>query len=141
MSLTKPPLACCWESAPSPIQTILLAEDDNSVRRFMREMLEYLGYHVLDTADPIEATELARAFRGPIHLLITDIALPGMSGAELAQRIIGTRPETKMLFVSGHSAQTLARDGLLRSDVFFLKKPFTWNSLAAKIRETLNHPQ
>jgi len=123
------------------IETILLVEDDSSVRTLIRKLLERLGYTVLEAGDPEQATEVAERFREPIHLLITDIGLPGVNGRELAKRLGGIHPEAKMLYISGHSLQKVAGDGLVESESFFLRKPFTWNALANRVRQTLDEGQ
>jgi signal transduction histidine kinase/ActR/RegA family two-component response regulator len=118
-------------------ETILLVEDDEMVRNLVRETLSRAGYRVIDAASPIEARRMSSAFRGKIHLLITDVVLPKISGRELAEQINRRRPDTKVLFMSGYSDSAIVHSGMLGRDVAFLQKPFTPGSLAAKVREVL----
>jgi PAS domain S-box-containing protein len=117
-------------------ETILLVEDEKSIRVTARLFLEALGYTVLAAADPEEALRLAAA-AGEIHLLITDVIMPGLSGRDLAQRLTALRPALRCLFMSGYTADTIAARGILDEGMYFLAKPFTRNNLAAKVRDVL----
>jgi two-component system, cell cycle sensor histidine kinase and response regulator CckA len=110
-------------------ETILLVEDEDGVRRVVETMLRRHGYNVLSSASCGDAMSLAERYAGPIHLLITDVVMPGMSGRTMAENLIALRPETKVLYVSGYG-------GPLESDISsgFLQKPFTTEELARKIR-------
>jgi two-component system, cell cycle sensor histidine kinase and response regulator CckA len=110
-------------------ETILLVEDEDGVRRVVETMLKRHGYNVLSSASCGDAMSLAERYAGPIHLLITDVVMPGMSGRTMAESLTVLRPETKVLYVSGYG-------GPLESDISsgFLQKPFTTEELARKIR-------
>jgi PAS domain S-box-containing protein len=115
---------------PGGAETILLVEDEDGVRRVVETMLKRHGYNVLSTASCQEAMAFAEGYAGRIHLLITDIVMPGMSGRTLAERLIAQRPETKVLYVSGYGGPI---DSQPRTG--FLQKPFTTDELARKIRD------
>jgi signal transduction histidine kinase/CheY-like chemotaxis protein len=119
-------------------ETILLVEDEAAVRRLAREGLGARGYRVLEAAKGAEALELAAQHRGPIHLLLTDVVMPGMSGAEVAARIVALRPTTQMLYVSGYPDDALGPHGVLAPGIAFLAKPFTVGELARKVRQVLD---
>jgi PAS domain S-box-containing protein len=116
-------------------ETILLVEDAAALREFIQESLQLLGYRVLPAAGGREALEIARQHPGPIHLMITDMILPSMSGPELVQTMTELRPGTQMLQMSGHADATLTRVAGPR--VTLIQKPFTLSGLSAKIREAL----
>jgi two-component system cell cycle sensor histidine kinase/response regulator CckA len=118
-------------------ETILLVEDDEMVRRLVRETLEHEGYKLMDAAEPTEAHRLADAFKGPIQLLITDVVMPKTSGRELAAQIVSRRPETKVLYMSGYTDLAVVSRGLEKASVAFLQKPFTPAALTQKVREVL----
>ncbi len=120
-------------------ETILLAEDDEMVRSLVRETLEREGYRVVAAADPVEAQKLAEAHRGPIHLLITDVVMPKVSGRELANSLQERRPELKVLYMSGYTDNAILNSGILRKEVAFLQKPFTPAALAEKVRDVLEN--
>jgi signal transduction histidine kinase len=119
-------------------ETILLAEDDDGVREMVREMLQLAGYTVLAAANGSEALRLGGAQQGPIHLLLTDVVMPGMSGRELADRLVQVRPHIKVLFASGYTDEALGQHGVLDPAVTLLQKPFTPDALARKVREVLD---
>jgi two-component system cell cycle sensor histidine kinase/response regulator CckA len=121
-------------------ETLLLVEDEASVRELLRELLESAGYSVLEASRPAEALELARSREGPIHLLITDVVMPDMTGPELAQRVVQVRPGLRMLFLSGYTEGVIADKGLLADGAHFLQKPFTTDALEVKVRDVLNGP-
>ncbi|HSN13735.1 MAG TPA: response regulator, partial [Anaeromyxobacteraceae bacterium] len=123
---------------PGPgAETLLLVEDDDSVRRAVRRVLERLGYRVLVAATPGDALRIAREHAGTIHLLVTDVVMPEMDGGELASRLRGERPGIALLFTSGYPAQLTSARGTLREGVTFLAKPFAADQLAEKVREAL----
>jgi two-component system cell cycle sensor histidine kinase/response regulator CckA len=117
--------------APRGTETVLLVEDEDPVRRVVETMLKRHGYQVIASASPKDAVAAAEQHRGKIHLLITDMMLPGMSGRKMAECITEQRPEMKVLYVSGYG------DAKAQSDVPFLQKPFSTEELATKIREVL----
>ena len=118
-------------------ENILLVEDDEQARRLGMAMLERQGYSVLAAADGRIALELLEKHDGPLHLLLTDVILPGMNGRELAAKIVEKYPELKVLFMSGYTDNVIGHHGVLEKGVNFIQKPFTINALAAKIREVL----
>ena len=119
-------------------ETVLLVEDEPAVRELFRKGLERRGYEVLAAVTPEEALEASRGYPGPIHLLLTDVVMPGMGGLELASRVVALRPEIRVLYMSGYTDEAVVRDGLVADDVDFLQKPFTLEELAAKIRSVLD---
>ncbi|MDQ1335360.1 MAG: hypothetical protein QG552_2310 [Thermodesulfobacteriota bacterium] len=119
-------------------ETILVVEDETSVLHLARRILEKLGYAVLTSASPAEAVAMASEHDSEIHLLITDVVLPGMSGRDLAGEILQIRPTIKSLFMSGYTADVIARQGVLDKGVQFIEKPFTPDSLARKVREAMD---
>ena len=123
-------------------ETILLVEDEDNVRKPLAEILANRGYKVLDAADAAQALSLSQGHRGPIHLMVTDVLMAGMSGVELADRLSFQRPEMKVLFATGYPAGLTEEGGgtLVREDVPLLKKPFTGRILLAKVREVLDSP-
>jgi two-component system, cell cycle sensor histidine kinase and response regulator CckA len=119
-------------------ETVLLVEDETSVRELFRKGLEHRGYKVLAAITPDKALETSRGYAGPIHLLLTDVVMPGMSGLELASRVVALRPQIRVLYMSGYTDEAVARDGLVADDVNFLQKPFTLEELADKVRSVLD---
>ena len=121
-------------------ETVLLVEDEEQVLSLGQRVLELYGYTVLSASTPKLALELAAACGGPIHLLLTDVVMPGMNGRALRELLRGPYPEMKCLFMSGYTADVIARHGELEEGVMFLQKPFTVDALAAKVRDVLNKP-
>ena len=118
-------------------ETILLAEDASGVRAVSHEILKRLGYTVLVANDGQSALDLSATRSDRIHLLITDVIMPEMSGRQLADRLVEQRPELKVLFVSGYTDDAIVRHGMLEPGIAFLQKPFTPQTLARKVREVL----
>ena len=118
-------------------ETVLFVEDEQSVRELVRDYLRGVGYRVIDAGDGIEALEAAASHKGPIHILITDVVMPRLSGRDLATRLSSAWPDLKVLFISGYTDDTIVRHGVLEGGVAFLQKPFNLNALAEKIREVL----
>jgi two-component system, cell cycle sensor histidine kinase and response regulator CckA len=116
---------------------ILLVEDEKGVRELAREYLEMSGYTVLEAENGHTALELAAMHVGPIHLLMTDVVMPGISGRELAERVANIRPGIKILYMSGYTDQAVVHHGILQTDAALLQKPFTMATLATKLREIL----
>jgi nitrogen-specific signal transduction histidine kinase/CheY-like chemotaxis protein len=124
---------------PSPgTETVLLAEDEEVVRRFAREILSGNGYKVLEAGSGREALLLSEAYRGEIQLLLTDVVMPKMSGRELTERIRPLRPDLRILYMSGYTDDAILRHGVLEDGIPFLQKPFTPEGLARKVREVLD---
>jgi two-component system cell cycle sensor histidine kinase/response regulator CckA len=126
-------------SSPLPrgSEVVLLVEDEKGVRDLTREYLEMAGYTVLEAENGHTGLELASMHSGPIHLLMTDVVMPGISGRELAQRITNIRPGIKVLYMSGYTDQAVIHQGILEEDAVLLQKPFTIATLASKLREIL----
>ncbi len=119
-------------------ETILLVEDEANLRYLARQFLEKQGYRVIDAADGAVAVQIAVAHEGVIHLLLTDVIMPGMNGRELAQRISEIRPNVKVLYMSGYTENVIGRNGTLDAGVRLLQKPFTLRDLKSKVREVLD---
>jgi len=119
-------------------ETILLAEDEANLRYLARQFLEKQGYTVIEAADGTRAMQIALAHQGVIHLLLTDVIMPGMNGRELAQRISEIRPQTKILYMSGYTENVIGHNGTLDAGVRLLQKPFTLRELKNKVREVLD---
>jgi CheY-like chemotaxis protein len=119
-------------------ETILLVEDEEAVRRLVRRTLEKQGYRVLVAASGVEAVRLAERHSGPIHLLVTDVVMPHMSGRETAERLKAMRPGMHVLYVSGYTETTIVRGGTLDTGETFLQKPFTPRALMRQIRDLLD---
>jgi PAS domain S-box-containing protein len=121
-------------------ETILIAEDSDLVRQLTREMLEVRGYKVLEAPNGNEAVEICKTYSGPIHLTLSDVVMPGMTGRELAEQAVRIRPMMRVLLMSGYTDE-ISKAGFLHPGLHFIEKPFTSNSLALKIREVLDQPK
>jgi PAS domain S-box-containing protein len=119
-------------------ETILLVEDQPEVRELARIVLADRGYSVIDAQNPEDAERHAGNNGGQIHLLLTDVMMPGISGRELAKRITSRHPHIRVLYMSGYTNNVIAEDGLLEAGLSFLQKPFTPQTLVQKVRETLD---
>jgi len=119
-------------------ETILLAEDETSLRTLTRTTLELCGYKVLEAKDGVEALEVSERHAGPIELLLTDIVMPGMGGRPLAQELTIRRPEIRVVYMSGYTGQAVGAQGPVEPGSDFLPKPFTREILTRKIREALD---
>jgi len=132
------PLVAAPQSVREGTETVLLVDDEDDVRELMRDILESNGYRVIEAGHPDVALSMIE--QNPttcIHLILTDVQMPGMSGRALVDRIAAVRPGVKALYVSGYSAEILGREGVLGADVTLVEKPFTVLSLLGKIREVL----
>jgi PAS domain S-box-containing protein len=118
-------------------ETILLVEDEESVRQLVRETLQSKGYRVVEAEDGAAGLAAAAHHSGVIDLIITDVVMPGMSGRELAEQLTQTRPETKVLYLSGYTEDAIMNEGTIESGKAFLQKPFTLQNLSRKVREVL----
>jgi PAS domain S-box-containing protein len=121
-------------------ETILVVEDETHVRALVAQMLQASGYTVLTAADPAAALELSDRHPGPIHLLLTDVVMPEISGPQLRQRLTSLRPRTRVLYMSGYTDEALGRHGVLEPGMFLLQKPFSIDVLGQKVREVLDAP-
>ena len=121
-------------------ETLLLVEDEEIVRSLIREILESHGYRVLEARQGSEALRTAAEHPAPIHLVLTDVIMPGLSGWELANRLASMRPEIKVLYTSGYTDNAIARHEVLAPRTAFLQKPFTLEVLLHKVRELLDLP-
>jgi signal transduction histidine kinase/ActR/RegA family two-component response regulator len=135
--------------APTPVvmdaldggETILVAEDQPEVRALAHKTLTRHGYTVLEARSGTEALEIVRAYQGPIHLLLTDVIMPVMSGRELVTELSRSHPEIRILYASGYTDDAIVRHGMLDPGAAFLQKPFNPRSLLLKIREVLDAPR
>lgn len=121
-------------------ETILLVEDEVGVRELAEVLLKQQGYKVLTAADTDDALRIAAERSGEIHLLLTDVVMPVLSGRELAKKITARYPQTRVLYMSGYTDNVIATGGVLEPGVAFLQKPFTPKGMAAKVREVLDAP-
>lgn len=124
--------------APQGNETILLVEDEPALLALSRHILHKQGYKVLEATQGEKAIKIAEQHEGKIHLLVTDVVMPGMSGRQIAERITVQRPEIKVLYLSGYTNDAVVRHGVLQSDTAFLQKPYTPSTLAQKVREVLD---
>ena len=118
-------------------ETLLLVEDQQAVRSYAGAALKGYGYRVIEACDGNEAIAAAENYAGEIHLLLSDVVMPGISGKDLAERLKEVRPGLKVLFMSGYTADVIAQRGVLDRSVAFLHKPFSPMELAAKVRSVL----
>jgi PAS domain S-box-containing protein len=123
---------------PQGTETILLVEDETRVRALTRENLRVCGYNVLEAMNGEEALKVSREYKGPIHLLLTDVVMPRMSGRDLAERMSEERHGIPVLYISGFTDDAIVHHGVLEPGTQFLEKPFTLNALARKVRHVLD---
>ena len=123
---------------PRGTETILVLEDEPALRKLVQSLLGQQGYTILEAATSEQALRHCEAHDGTIHLLVTDVVMPGMSGRQLAERAVQCRPDLKVLYMSGYTADAIAHHGVLDAGVAFLQKPFSSESLLQKVREVLN---
>jgi PAS domain S-box-containing protein len=120
------------------LETILLVEDEVSLRNLSRQVLESQGYTVLEAAEGAVAIQICNSHPGPIHLLLTDLIMPGINGRELARRVSAMRRETKVLYMSGYTDNVIAHNAILEEGIALLQKPFSVSTLKTKVREKLS---
>jgi len=126
------------DGLPQGTETVLLVEDEPGVRALVRDTLRIHGYTVLEARHGIEALLTAKQHTGPIHLLMTDVVMPQMSGREVADRLFVTRSDLRVLFMSGYTENAIVHHGVLHPGTAFLQKPFSPEALARKVREVLD---
>jgi CheY-like chemotaxis protein len=129
---------CGLRPAPNGTETVLLVEDEPSVRSLARQSLAAYGYRVLEAANGEEAVNISEQTTTPISLLATDVIMPGISGRQVAEAVRRRHPEARVLFVSGYTDDAIVRHGVLEAAAAFLQKPFTPVALASKVREVLD---
>jgi two-component system, cell cycle sensor histidine kinase and response regulator CckA len=125
------------QAAAGGSETVLLVEDEESVRELVRETLKTRGYTVIEASDGIAGMRVSEEYQGNIEILITDVVMPGMSGRELAKRVAAARPNIRVLYLSGYTEDAIIHEGALEPGTGFLQKPFTLQVLARKVREVL----
>jgi two-component system cell cycle sensor histidine kinase/response regulator CckA len=122
-------------------ETILLVEDDAAVRELAHDILRSCGYRVLVVADPKSLNVVLQQNPGTIHILVTDVLMPGINGREVAREVQRQHPETKTLYMSGYAYHTMLGRGVLEAGALFIQKPFTPSQLSKKVREVLDGVQ
>jgi CheY-like chemotaxis protein len=125
------------DPAQGGTETILLVEDEESVRLLVRDTLTARGYQVLEAESGEGGLALASHHEGKIDLVVTDVVMPGMGGREMVKRVVGARPGTKVLYLSGYTEDAIVSDGSIESGTAFLQKPFSLQHLSRKVREVL----
>jgi len=124
--------------AQGGIETVLLVEDEESLRKLAQGCLQTCGYTVLEATDGQDALEVANRYRGKIHLLLTDVIMPGISGRDLADQLAQVRPDVKVLYMSGYTHDLVTQRGILASGSELLQKPFAISALLRKVRDMLD---
>jgi DNA-binding NtrC family response regulator len=119
-------------------ETILVVEDEVSILKLAKRILEDLGYTVITAGSPREALYLVAGYQEPINLLITDVVMPEMNGREMSSKLAELCPGLRTLFMSGYTANVIAHHGVLDEGINFIQKPFSTESLALKVREALD---
>ena len=142
--MEEPAEALSGKSVPAPTlrgsETILLVEDNRQVRELAASVLSSCGYRVLVADSAATVVSLCEQHGGPIHLLLTDVVMPGSGGREIAKQITVRRPGIKVLYMSGYTTNAIVHHGVLDPGTSFLQKPFTPALLAGKVREVLDQP-
>ena len=136
--MEEPKVEMIREGIPRGSETILLVEDEEDVRKLAVRVLEKQGYTVLESRDGEEALFLCKEKKGPIHLMVTDVVMPGMSGRELANCLMSVHPEMKVLYMSGYTDNAITHHGVLEKGMNYIQKPFTVDGLLRKAREVLD---
>ncbi len=120
-------------------ETVMVLEDNDLVRNMALKVLKRYGYHTLEARDGKEAIRVSRDFDGVIHLLLTDVIMPGMSGKEVSEKLQAERPAMQTLYMSGYTQNIIIQKGILTSDIHYIQKPFTPKALARVVRETIEN--
>ena len=123
---------------PNGRETILIAEDEPSLLTYLTRVLEPLGYKLLTTANGREAISTSKAYNDDIHLLLTDVIMPGIDGRELSEKLCKDRPGMKVVYMSGYTHDVIAQHGVLEKGVHFIQKPVSLNKLTHAIRSVLD---
>ena len=126
------------QEMPRGSETVLVVEDDGAVRNLASQILKKQGYRVLEASSGEEALGLYGVMKEPIHLVLTDVVMPQMSGRELADHLISFHPKMKILYMSGYTDDAIVQHGVLEEGVSYIQKPFTMEGLAKRVREVLN---
>jgi CheY-like chemotaxis protein len=134
--MAAPPVAAAAKPEQAG-ETILLVEDESNLRGLVRECLEKQGYTVLEAGDGTAALQVTQGYAAPIHLLLTDVVMPGINGRELAMRIASLRPDIKVLYMSGYTEEAIGREA--DAEIILLQKPFSLTLLKEKVREALHN--
>jgi two-component system, cell cycle sensor histidine kinase and response regulator CckA len=134
---TEAPVAAPDTRAPRGTETVLVVEDQADVRGLIEKTLSRFGYTVITATNGPEATARAQAYVGPIHVMLTDVILPGATGREIARQLAAARPQLRVLYMSGYTDDVIVQHGVLEPGLAFLQKPFTADTLARRIREVL----
>lgn len=121
-------------------ETVLVVENEQSVREVIADVLTMHGYRVLEARDGDDALRISGGHAGPIHLLVVDVVMPGTSGETLVSRVATLRPEIRTLYISGYTDEMVRQHGIIPASRSFLQKPFTVEGLARKVREALDAP-
>jgi len=119
-------------------ETVLVVEDETPVRSVARQVLERHGYTVLEAPSAEAALDVATRYSGTIHLLLTDVVMPGLNGRELASRLADLRPDARVIFMSGYTDEAVTRHGVLEPGAAYVQKPFTPDAIARRVREVLD---
>jgi two-component system cell cycle sensor histidine kinase/response regulator CckA len=119
-------------------ETVLVCEDDPTVRELASRILQHAGYTVLSADHGAAAQDLARQHAGPLHLLLTDVIMPAMNGRQLAETLSEQRPEMRTLYISGYTSDVIANHGVLDEGIDFLEKPFNRKTLLERVRDVLH---
>jgi len=126
------------ETAPSGSETVLVVEDESGIRQLISDLLRENGYQVLAAPDPGDALRIGAHHAGRIHLTLTDVVMPQMSGKEMAERLVSSRADMKVIYMSGYTDEDIFRHGILEPGIHFLEKPFTPLTLLRKVRQVLD---
>jgi CheY-like chemotaxis protein len=123
---------------PKGTETVLLVEDDPTLRTLTRHILRGCGYTLLEASDGPDAVRVAEDHAGPIHLLLTDLVMPHLGGRQVAERVVAIKPGVKVLYCSGDAEDTAVRHGMLEKGTAFIQKPYFPAQLARKVRDLLD---
>jgi two-component system, cell cycle sensor histidine kinase and response regulator CckA len=129
------------QSSPGGSETVLLVEDSPDVRGIVRDVLRDAGYTVIEASNGEEALYLCERHSGPLHLVLTDVIMPGMTGGQLAERIVTARPEVRVLYMSGYTDDDVVRHGVNAKSIPLLRKPISAARLTATVRRVLDSPR